>query len=79
MYSAKFQGLKKNLHLYRIGNKIVIFPFQSLLANGPSHPQNKYMKLENEIERSNQRYIEDTQGQQQVCMNFQLLMDFRGC
>ena len=44
----------------------VYFVFQSLLANGPSHPQNKYMKLENEIERSNQRYIEDTQGQQQV-------------
>jgi len=44
---------------------------QSLLANGPSHPQNKYMKLENEIERSNQRYIEDTHQQQQLMMEGQ--------
>lgn len=44
----------------------VVFLLQSLLANGPSSPQNKYMKLENEIEKSNQHFIEDTQGQQQV-------------
>ncbi len=40
--------------------------FQSLLANGPSHPQNKYMKLENEFERSNQRFAEDNYQEQQV-------------
>ena len=53
------------------------FVFQSLLANGPSHPQNKYMKLENEIERSNQRYIEDTQGQQQVNLLPEYLFIFK--
>ena len=44
----------------------ISFLFQSLLANGPSHPQNKYMKLENEFERSNQRFAEDNYQEQQV-------------
>ena len=49
------------------------FLFQSLLANGPSHPQNKYMKLENEIERSNQSFIEDTYQEQRVNNHYHYL------
>lgn len=45
---------------------------QSLLsANGPSKPQNKYTRLENEIERENQRYIDDTGSQQQLMISNQ--------
>lgn len=45
---------------------IFLFLPQGLLANGPKKPQDKYMRLENEIERANQKYIDDTQQQQQV-------------
>jgi len=45
---------------------------QSLLhANGPHKPQDKYTRLENEIEQSNTRYIEDTQQQQQLMISHQ--------
>ncbi|CAD5126568.1 DgyrCDS14663 [Dimorphilus gyrociliatus] len=44
---------------------------QSLLNNGPSRPQNKYTKLENEIERSNSKFIEDHQAQQQLIIKSQ--------
>lgn len=44
---------------------------QGLLANGPKKPQDKYMRLENEIERANQKYIDDTQQQQQLMISNQ--------
>ena len=44
---------------------IWIIDLQSLL-NGPSKPQDKYTRLDNEVESANHRYIEDTQAQQQV-------------
>ena len=51
--------------------------FQGLLANGPKKPQDKYMRLENEIERANQKYIEDSGQQQQVSLfNRHLLFFF---
>ncbi|XP_074653794.1 syntaxin-6-like [Tubulanus polymorphus] len=40
-------------------------------ANGPSRPQDKYTRLDNEIERANDKYITDTQQQQQMMMNHQ--------
>ena len=36
------------------------------MFNGPNKPQDRYMRLDNEIERSNQKFIEDTNTQQQV-------------
>lgn len=44
---------------------ISMFYFQSLF-NGTSRPHDKYTRLENEVERSNQNFIEETQAQQQV-------------
>lgn len=45
---------------------------QALLSsNGPSRPHDRYTKLDNEMERANQRYIDDTQQQQQVIVKTQ--------
>ncbi|ELT91978.1 hypothetical protein CAPTEDRAFT_183705 [Capitella teleta] len=46
-------------------------PHQALLNNGPSKPQNKYTRLENEIEASNEHFIQDTHGQQQLMIRAQ--------
>ena len=46
--------------------------FQPLFS-GPSRPQDKYTRLENEVERSNQNYIEDTHAQQQVRKAIQIV------
>ena len=46
---------------------VCLFCCQMLLrGNGPSRPMDKYMPLENEIERSNQQFLDDTHSQQQV-------------
>ena len=37
-----------------------------MLFNGPSKPQDKYMRLDNELEQANQKFIEENQSQQQV-------------
>lgn len=40
---------------------------QALLAsNGPSRPQDRYTRLDAEMERANQHYIDETNQQQQV-------------
>ncbi|XP_041368834.1 syntaxin-6-like [Gigantopelta aegis] len=45
---------------------------QSLLSsNGPKYPQDRYTRLDSEMERSNQRYIDDTRQQQQLVMHSQ--------
>jgi len=45
---------------------------QTLITNGgPVKPQNKYMRLENEIDRANSRFIDDTQQQQTSMINDQ--------
>ncbi|XP_072016564.1 syntaxin-6-like [Amphiura filiformis] len=43
----------------------------SLLSNGPSRSSNKYTRLDQEIEESNQRYIDDSRQQQQLIMEAQ--------
>lgn len=45
---------------------------QALLAsNGPSRPQDRYTRLDGDMERANQRYIDDTLQQQQLLMSTQ--------
>ncbi|XP_070531647.1 syntaxin-6-like [Ptychodera flava] len=44
---------------------------QSLMPNGPKRGQDKYTRLENDIEQSNQRYLDDTRQQQQLIMSHQ--------
>lgn len=45
---------------------------QALLSsNGPSRSHDRYTKLDNEMERANQRYIDETQQQQQVIVKTQ--------
>lgn len=45
---------------------------QALLAsNGPSRPQDRYTRLDTEMERANQHYIDDTLQQQQLLMSAQ--------
>ncbi|ESO86355.1 hypothetical protein LOTGIDRAFT_129177 [Lottia gigantea] len=44
---------------------------QSLLSNGPSRPQDRYTRLDEEMETSNQRYIDDAQQQQALIMRSQ--------
>ncbi|CAH1785434.1 unnamed protein product [Owenia fusiformis] len=43
----------------------------ALLQNGPSRPQDKYTRLDNDISNSNSRFIEDTQQQQQMLIRSQ--------
>ena len=38
----------------------------SSTSNGPKAPQDKYKRLDEEMEQANQRYINDTQQQQKV-------------
>ncbi|XP_064650310.1 syntaxin-6-like [Lineus longissimus] len=40
-------------------------------GNGPSRPMDKYTRLDNEIERSNQKFIEDTHQQQAMMIRQQ--------
>ncbi|KAK2176343.1 hypothetical protein NP493_668g01011 [Ridgeia piscesae] len=42
-----------------------------LRGNGPSRPMDKYMHLENEIESSNQQFLDDTHAQQQLMVDGQ--------
>ncbi|KAK7487292.1 hypothetical protein BaRGS_00021520 [Batillaria attramentaria] len=47
-------------------------PRQALLAsNGPSRPQDRYTRLDGEMERANQHFIDDTLQQQQLLMTAQ--------
>ena len=40
---------------------------QALLpSNGPSRPQDRYTRLDTEMERANEHYVDDTLQQQQV-------------
>ncbi|XP_002735572.1 syntaxin-6-like [Saccoglossus kowalevskii] len=43
----------------------------TLLPNGPKKGQDKYTRLDNEMDRSNQRFIDDTRQQQQLVMEHQ--------
>jgi len=58
------QEMKDHLSSPQTQTREVKKPRQA--GNGPSKPQNKYMRLENEIERSNSRFIDDTQQQQSM-------------
>ncbi|KAL3870279.1 hypothetical protein ACJMK2_038356 [Sinanodonta woodiana] len=42
-----------------------------LSSNGPSSPYNRYTRLDEEAERSNQRFIEETQEQQTLVIKSQ--------
>ena len=42
--------------------------FQALLGNRNGKPQDKYSRLDREIERSNQTFIDDQQQQQSVSL-----------
>ncbi|XP_030853451.1 syntaxin-6 [Strongylocentrotus purpuratus] len=44
---------------------------QSLLPNGPGRPKHKYSRLEQEAEDENQRFIRDSNQQQQLIMESQ--------
>lgn len=44
---------------------------RNMLFNGPSKPQDKYMRLDNELEQANQKFIEENQSQQQLMIQAQ--------
>lgn len=45
---------------------ILLYPWQSLMGTSRRGPQSRYQRLEEEMERSNQDYIEQQHKQQQV-------------
>lgn len=65
------KSMKDNLSSKQTKGKDETNVRQALLSNGPNRPHDKYTRLDQEMERSNQRYIEDTSQQQQLIMRTQ--------
>lgn len=68
---ASVKNMKDNLSSRQVKGKEETNVRQALLSNGPNRPHDKYTRLDQEMERSNQRYIEDTSQQQQLIMKTQ--------
>lgn len=65
------KSMKDSLSTKQIRGKDETNIRQALLSNGPNRPHDKYTRLDQEMERSNQRYIEDTHQQQQLIIRTQ--------
>ena len=68
---ASVKSMKDSLSTKLIRGKDETNIRQALLSNGPNRPHDKYTRLDQEMERSNQRYVEDTHQQQQLIIRTQ--------